>query len=631
MNGINNSINQKNLNHNGIKTSSIRKGDLFWNRKSPKPIGLERFQNVIEKKYNTQFDEMGNKGEMTFAEIFENVKLYAAAFRKMGLGIGDRIGGYISNIKEALFAFLAAVSIGAIWGAAMPYLGPGAVSKMMKVMNPKIIISVDYFHFDDEEYFPIENLPIVTEGISNLENVIIVPVLKETTSRDISNIPKSIFLDDFLKKGRTSEGTVPDLEFEQLQSNHPIMLNFTSGTTGNPKGVVHSAVAFLGFWRDFVFHLNLKSGDVAGNYSPAGWAIWVYTIPSLSLGVKQFLFNGSPIFKAGGRNLWDLIDKYKVTYIFMAVGDVDDMEDEDVFPGPNTNLEHLKIISLSGSPPKPRNCEFLLNRVKKDLFVGCMYGASEGMGTFSAYNLNMPAYACESQIPALGINLQVYDPEGNSIIGPRGEMVVTTPTVTLPLFIWGDTNNERLNEAYFSKYGTGVWCQNDEGCFNPETKGFSVFGRSDNVLKQFGERLSPDDIYLAIDHIEELQDYICVCQDNRNGLPRNILFVQLKEGCLFTSKLKEEIEINIQKEFSSVSVPEVILQVPDIPYNINRKRMESVVKKIVNTNCIPVTMNINFFENQSRLYEIMSLIFNFCSKGLTPMFLHIFQKLIKKS
>ncbi|GFY60118.1 acetoacetyl-CoA synthetase [Trichonephila inaurata madagascariensis] len=531
---------------------------------------LNLAENILRVRENTiglfYEDEMGNKGEMTFAEIFENVKLYAAAFRKMGLGIGDRIGGYISNIKEALFAFLAAVSIGAIWGAAMPYLGPGAVSKMMKVMNPKIIISVDYFHFDDEEYFPIENLPIVAE-------------------------------DDFLKKGRTSEGTVPDLEFEQLQSNHPIMLNFTSGTTGNPKGVVHSAVgvdhplraprlsddslwqvvenewssislciscciaacivigfefttyrspsiaiqciccnAFLGFWRDFVFHLNLKSGDVAGNYSPAGWAVWVYTIPSLSLGVKQFLFNGSPIFKAGGRNLWDLIDKYKVTYIFMAAGDVDDMEDEDVFPGPNANLEHLKIISLSGSPPKPRNYEFLLNRVKKDLFVGCMYG--------------------------------------NSIIGPRGEMVITTPTVTLPLFIWGDTNNERLNEAYFSKYGIGKEC----GVKMMK----AVLIQKQKVFQCLEE----------VDHIEELQDFICVCQDNRNGLPRNILFVQLKEGCLFTSELKEEIEKNIQKEFSSVSVPEVILQVPDIPYNINRKRMESVVKKIVNTNCIPVTMNI---------------------------------------
>ncbi|GFS98199.1 acetoacetyl-CoA synthetase [Nephila pilipes] len=496
-------------------------------------------------------DELGNKGEMTYSEIFEEVKLYAAAFRKHGLGVGDRIAGYICNIKEALFAFLAAASIGAIWGAAMPYLGPRAASNMMKALNPKIIIAVDYFHFDEEEFFPIENLSIVAEGLSNLEKVVIVPELKETLSRDISNIPKSIFLDDFLQKGRTPEGAVPDLEFEQLSSNHPVIINFTSGTTGIPKGIVHSAVAFIGFWRDTVFHLDLKSGDVVGNYSPAGWAVWVYTIPTLSLGIKLFLFNGSPIFKAGGRNLWDLLAENKVSYIFMASGDVDDMEDEDVVPG-----------------------------------------ASEGMGTFSAYHLNLPLYACESQISALGVDLHIYDPEGNSVIGERGEIVITTPTPAFPLFIWGDKNSERLHEAYFNKYGIGVWCQNDEASINPETKGFSVFGRSDNVLKQFGERLSPDDMYLAIDSMEELHDYICVCQDNRNGLPRNILFVKLKEGYVFNSELKEKIAKTIQKELSSVSVPEVILEVPEIPYNINHKRLESVVKKIVNTNTIPVTMNI---------------------------------------
>ncbi|GBM83225.1 Acetoacetyl-CoA synthetase, partial [Araneus ventricosus] len=218
--------------------------------------------------------------------------------------------------------------------------------------------------------------------------------------------------------------------------------------------------------------------------------------------------------------------------------------------------------------------------------------ATETFGTFSAYNLNMPAYACESQVPALGVDFHCFDSEGNSVVGQRGEMVVTTPTPSLPLYLWGDKDNERMIEAYFSKYGTGVWCQNDEGYFNPETKGFAVIGRSDNVLKQFGERLSPDDIYIAIEHIEKLEDYICVCQDSACCDPRNILFVQLKKGCAFTPEVKEEIKRNIQQDLSVVSVPEVIMEVPDIPYNINNKRMESTVKKIVMTNTIPEVTNI---------------------------------------
>ncbi|GIY37652.1 acetoacetyl-CoA synthetase [Caerostris darwini] len=513
----------------------------------------------------TYSDQLDNKEEMTFAELFDEVKLYASAFRKHGLSKGDRIGGYISNIKEALITFLAALSIGAIWGAAMPYLGPKAASSMMKVIDPKFIIAVDHFRYGNDEFYTLENLPVIVADLPSLEKVIIVRTTQTTVLLDISRIPRSIFLEDFLESGRNNNGSVPDLLFEQLAPSHPAIINFTSGTTGIPKGVVHPQVGFVGLMRDFVLHLDLKSGDVAGNYSPPGWAVWIYPVPSLALGVQQFLFNGSPSYKSKDHNIWDHISENRVTYIFISSGDIIDMEDENVIPRPGTNLDSLKIISLSGSPPKPRNYKFLLNKVKRDMFIGSMYGATETLGTFSAYNLKMPAYACESQVIGLGVDFHCFDLDGNSVVGQRGEMVVTSPTPSLPIFLWGDADNERMNEAYFSKYGMGVWCQNDEGYFNPHTKGFTVIGRSDNVLKQYGERLSPDDIYLAIEELEELQDFICVCQDSVSGDPRSVLFVQLKERCSFTLEVKEKIEQNIQKELSSSSVPEVILEVPDIP------------------------------------------------------------------
>ncbi|CAL1286782.1 unnamed protein product [Larinioides sclopetarius] len=325
---------------------------------------------------------------------------------------------------------------------------------------------------------------------------------------------------------------------------------------------------------------------------PPAWVPWVYPISSLALEVKLFLFNGIATHTRKGQNFWDHLSENNVTYIFIPSGDVNELESQNIVPGPNTNLDCLKIIAMSGSPPLPKNYNFLLNKVKKDLFVGSVYGSTELLATFSAINLNIPAYACESQAPALGVDLHCFDSKGNSVVGQRGEMVVTAPTPSFPMYLWGDENNERMREAYFSKYGTGVWCQNDDGYFNPETKGFSIIGRSDNMLKQYGDTMSPDEIYLAIDHIKELKDYICVCQDSVCDDPRNILFVEMKKGCTFTHKIKKSIKQSIQQELSPISVPEVIMEVPGIPRNVNNKRMESLVKKIVMTNTIPEVTNI---------------------------------------
>lgn len=417
-----------------------------------------------------------------------------------------------------------------------------------------------------------------------------------------------MFLEDFLQEGRTSDGNVPDIVFEQLPFNHPICVNFTSGTTGLPKGPVHSAGTLLSHLRDFELHLNMKSGDVICNMYPVGWSLWDYFVPSLALGVKLFLYCGSIYYThSGNLNYWDILAKYKVKLTFLVTSMVDKMEKMNMIPSPESNLDSLKIIGIGGSPVKKENFEYLKTKVKREIFIGSMYGATEVFGTFSGFSFNMPAYGGEIQAASLGMDIQCFDQDGKSVIGDRGELVVCTPAVNFPIGLWKDTNNARMNSIYLSKY-PGVWSQNDECWINPKTNGIIVIGRSDDTLKQKGERFGSGDIYFAIHGIEELQDYICVGQHKFNGDARAVLFLRLKKGYSLTPELRSKVETTVENELWDDCVPEVILEVPDIPYNLNNKRMESVVRTIVETNKIPEVMNIKNPESLKHFLNIPEIV-----------------------
>ncbi|XP_055934403.1 acetoacetyl-CoA synthetase-like [Argiope bruennichi] len=572
---------------------------------------LNYAENILRIRDNRTaiicLDEHENEETITFAELYEQVKLYAAAFRKHGLEKGDRVGCYLSNRKEAVFAMLAATSIGAIWGGPLPYYGSRAASNILKMMDPKLVIAGDGFYNYGELYYQLDNLSTIVESLPNLTKLIIVPTLKDTLSKDISNIPKSIFLKDFLERGKTPGGNVPDLVFEQLPFDHPISINFTSGTTGSPKGVVHSAVTFLSLLRDFIFHLNLKSGDVAYSHCAVGWSVWDYPFPTLALGIKQFLFDGEPVYKTKNFDLWTVLSKYKITYAFISTCYFDGLEVMNVWNDhPNLSFDHLKVFTMGASPVKKRNYDFIYKNLKRnDIFIGSQYGATEMFGDFTGFDFNTISYMGECQVPALGVDLQCVDKQGKPVVGQRGEVVVATPCPSFPVCLWGDKGNKRLYDTYLSKY-EGVWCQNDEGWINPKTGGIVVIGRSDDIMTQYGELMSAADIYFAIDNIKEVVDYLCVEQMWKEE-SRVILFVKLKDGLTLTDNIIKKMAIMIKNEFGKSYVPQVILQVPDIPYNLNNKRMESVVRKIVATNKIPEVANIKNPESLKHFFNIPEL------------------------
>ncbi|KFM69966.1 Acetoacetyl-CoA synthetase, partial [Stegodyphus mimosarum] len=536
-------------------------------------------------------DETGSEEIITYAQMFEEAKLYTAAFRKLGLKKGDTLACYMSNRKEAIFGMLAATSIGAIWGGPQPYFEGRVASNIIAKMEAKFLITVDHHQDNGNNYNIMENLPVIAENCPSLEKIIIIPSKEETVANGISHIRNSIFLDAFLESGRNPDGSIPDIQFEQLPFGHPAFLTFTSGTTGVPKGVVHSAGTLLPHFENIGFDYNLKSGDALFHWCPVGWTLWDCFIPCLALGIKLVLYCGSPFWVRDGINVWDLMAKYKVNYSALIPSMLDRLEKLQILPSPGSNLECLKVVLVGGSPVKLQNLKFVQRVAGEDTFVGIVYGATETFGCFTGADMNLPVYAGEIQVPALGMDIRVVDENGQSIIGEKGEIIFTVPCPSFPIYLWNDVNNTLIKETYLSKY-PGAWCQHDEGWINPETKGLLVIGRSDDILIQNGDRFAPTDVYFAIHGMEEIMDYICVNQSREDGECRAVLFVKLKPGYTFTPELRKKIVQIIDKELWEDCVPQVILEIPDIPYNVNNKRLEGVVRKIIATNQIPQVNNM---------------------------------------
>ncbi|GFR20327.1 acetoacetyl-CoA synthetase [Trichonephila clavata] len=574
----------------------VKTGPGFLDNEWFKGAAFNYAENVLRIRDDREallcLDEEGNFEKVTFAEMFEEVKLYSAAFRKHGLLKGDTVACYMSNRKEAIFAMLATLSIGAIWSGPQPFLGATAAANVVATLGAKFIITVDRFVEYGEEYKTMDNLPVIAENAPTLEKIIIVPTKEETLSKDISHIPNSSLLGPFLEKGKTPDGEVPDIVFEQLPFNHPVTVAFSSGTTGLPKGVVHTAGSILGPLMHFTLHYNLKNGDVIHSFYPNGWTLWNFNIPCLSLGIKLILQNGTVYPLKDGSNLWDVISKYKIAFSLLLTCMVDKLEKMKACPDPsNRNFEHLKVIAIGGSPVKTANFKYIQSVVGDNVLITNFYGSTEMFGPISGIDYNMPIYAPEFQVLSLGTKVHCSDSKGLPVVGEEGEMVLTVPNPLLPLYLWKDENNETLKSTYLTKY-PGFWRQHDMCYVNPQTNGIVLKGRSDDVFTQNCERFGAADIYFAIHGMEEIEDYICVGQNKWNGDSRVVLFIKMREGYSFTPEFKKKIANKIKKELCEECVPELIMETQEIPYNVNNKRMESIVREIVKTNRIPIRGNL---------------------------------------
>uniref|UniRef100_U6CW77 Acetoacetyl-CoA synthetase n=1 Tax=Neovison vison TaxID=452646 RepID=U6CW77_NEOVI len=516
--------------------------------------------------------------KVTFEELRQKVALFAAAMRKMGVKQGDRVVGYLPNGVHAVEAMLAAASIGAIWSSTSPDFGVNGVLDRFSQIQPKLIFSVEAVVYNGKEYSHMDKLQQVVKGLPDLKKVVLIPYVASKEKIDISKIPNSVFLDDFLATGKGAQA--PQLEFEQLPFSHPLFIMFSSGTTGAPKCMVHSAGGTLiQHLKEHVLHGNMGSSDILLYYTTVGWMMWNWMVSALATGAAVVLYDGSPLVPTPNV-LWDLVDRIGITILGTGAKWLAVLEEKQLKPVETHSLQTLHTILSTGSPLKAESYDYVYKCIKSSVLLGSISGGTDIISCFMGQNFSVPVYRGEIQARNLGMAVEAWNEEGKAVWGESGELVCTKPIPCQPTHFWNDENGSKYRKAYFSRF-PGVWAHGDFCRINPKTGGISMLGRSDGTLNPNGVRFGSSEIYNIVEAFEEVADSLCVPQYNKDGEERVLLFLKMASGHSFGPELVKSIYNAIRVGLSARHVPSLILETKGIPYTLNGKKVEVAVKQVI--------------------------------------------------
>ncbi|XP_059883860.1 acetoacetyl-CoA synthetase isoform X2 [Delphinus delphis] len=388
--------------------------------------------------------------KVSFEELRRQVALYAAAMRKMGVRRGDRVVGYLPNSAHAVEAMLAATSIGAIWSSTSPDFGVNGVLDRFSQIQPKLIFSVEAVVYNGKEHDHMDKLQQVVRGLADLKKVVVIPYVSSREKIDISKIPNSVFLEDFLAAGQGAQA--PQLEFEQLPFSHPLFIMFSSGTTGAPKCMVHSVGGTLiQHLKEHILHGNMTSSDIILYYTTVGWMMWNWMVSALATGAAVVLYDGSPLVPTPNV-LWDLVDRIGITILGTGAKWLSVLEEKDVKPVETHSLQTLRTILSTGSPLSAQSYDYVYRCVKSSVLLGSISGGTDIMSCFVGQNPSIPVYKGEIQARNLGMAVEVWNEEGKAVWGESGELVCTKPLPCQPTHFWNDENGSKYRKAYFSKF-----------------------------------------------------------------------------------------------------------------------------------------------------------------------------------
>jgi acetoacetyl-CoA synthetase len=598
------------------KEESIEGAQFFPNAK------LNFAQNLLIKQDDSpaiiERNENGERRELSWKQLHDQVEALASQFRKQGIKSGDRISALMPNCIETLIGMLATTSLGAVWSSCSPDFGIQGVKDRFGQIKPRILIAANGYYYGGKTLDIVDKVLSITCELPALEQLIWVDFLdqsKADTGKSISDTHQQklqfIHWDAYLDKAPTP------LEYEQMPFNAPLYIMYSSGTTGVPKCIVHGiGGTLLQHLKELAFHSDVKPSDRLFYYTTCGWMMWNWLVSGLACGATLVLYDGSP-FSPGPSSLWDMAEQENIAIFGASAKYYAACEKAGLNPIKSHKLSALRALLSTGSPLAHESFDYIYKQVKHDVCLSSISGGTDIISCFALGCPILPVYRGELQCMGLGMNVNfVPDEEArDNASDNRGELVCETPFPSMPIGFWNDQNGKKYHGAYFDRFA-GIWAHGDFGetvyhaktSDLPEQKGIIIHGRSDAVLNPGGVRIGTAEIYRQVEKLDEVLDSIAIGQNWEEDV-RVVLFVKLREGINLDEALEKKIKNTIRQNTTPRHVPAKILTVTDIPRTISGKIVELAVRNVVhglpvrNTDALANPDALGQFKNRKELLD----------------------------
>ncbi len=538
--------------------------------------------------------EDGLKSKISTLELKDKVLKLAGWFKENGISKGDRVCAYMPNCPETIITMLATASLGAVFSSCSTDFGVAGVLDRFQQIEPKILVTVDGYLYNGKAIKRHEEVHQIVQGLNTLQHVLILKYLNE------NHLKYSFSYKDFDSVYRSK----PLENFTKVNFNDPLYIVFSSGTTGAPKCIVHGVGGvLLQHAKEHKLHANIHKGDRVFYFSTCGWMMWNWLLGALFSEATIILYEGSP-FYGGPNKLWDLAEKEKINLFGTSAKYIDAVRKSGYKPNKHNQLKFLKCLCSTGSPLSPESFDFINKFISPEMQIGSISGGTDILSCFVLNNPLDEVISGEIQCRGLGMAVDVFDEEGNSVTDTPGELVCTKPFPSMPVMFWNDPDGKKYQEAYFDYY-PNVWRHGD---WTKLTKRGTlvIFGRSDATLNPGGVRIGTAEIYKVVESFEEILESIVIGQEWEDDI-RIVLFVKLKEKASLDEKLKTEIKNKLRQLVSPRHVPAKIISVADIPRTRSGKITELAVrdvihgKKIKNIEALSNPEALDLFKDLSEL------------------------------